>query len=94
LLFVLSIGDAGVGVLVVSRDVQDDDAILLSCLERVSYTKVFFAYCGILVLPVLFFDFPGAALDEISDYRAVHGCVVGCMRCRAGRGQRPMMSRT
>jgi hypothetical protein len=46
-----------------------------------------FFYCGILVLPVLFFDFLGAAIDEISDCRAVDGGAVGCLHCRAGGGQ-------
>jgi hypothetical protein len=41
-MLILDIGDAEAGALVVSRGAQDDDVTLLSCLECVSYAKVFF----------------------------------------------------
>jgi hypothetical protein len=89
-MFVLGTGDAGACASVVSREAQDDDAALLSCLESVSYMKVFF--CGILVLPVLFFNFLGVALDKILDCRAVSRYVAGCTHCGARRGQHPIAS--
>jgi hypothetical protein len=41
LVLVLDIGNAEVGVLVVSEGAQGDDAALLTYLERVSYVEVF-----------------------------------------------------
>jgi hypothetical protein len=43
LMLVLGIRGVEAGALAVSGGVQDDDAALLSCLERVSYAKVFLA---------------------------------------------------
>jgi hypothetical protein len=42
-MLVLGIRGVEAGALAVSGGVQDDDAALLSCLERVSYAKVFLA---------------------------------------------------
>jgi hypothetical protein len=44
LMVVLGIEDVGAGVLVVSGGAEDDDAALLSCLERVSYVKVIYLF--------------------------------------------------
>jgi hypothetical protein len=41
-MLILDIGNAEAGALVVSRGAQDNDVTLLSCLECVSYAKVFF----------------------------------------------------
>jgi hypothetical protein len=43
LMLVLGIRGVEAGALAISGGVQDDDAALLSCLERVSYAKVFLA---------------------------------------------------
>jgi hypothetical protein len=41
-MFVLVIGNAETGALVVSEGAQGNDVVLLSCLEHVSYAEVFF----------------------------------------------------
>jgi hypothetical protein len=41
-MLVLGIGDVEASALVVSGGAQDNDMTLVSCLERVSYVKVFF----------------------------------------------------
>jgi Mg2+/citrate symporter len=52
LLFVLGVRTTDVGALVSGGGAQDDDKMLLGCLERVSYVGVFFSlmYCGGLIL--------------------------------------------
>jgi hypothetical protein len=50
LMLVLDVGDANAGALVISGGAQDDDTALLSCLERVSYAKVFSFFRTCLIL--------------------------------------------
>jgi hypothetical protein len=92
LMLVLGAGDAGAGVLVVSVGARDDDMTLLSCLEHVSYAKVFYGN-SYYYLFMFNFCFSRRYTCKISDCGEVSGCVASRTGCGAGRGQCPIASR-
>jgi hypothetical protein len=77
-MLVLGTGGAGGGDLVFCEAAQDDDMVLIDCLERVSCAKVFaLIIINVCIHGCLFLL--GNTLGKISKY------VASRARCRAGR---------